>query len=252
MNRMLLSLAAASVLALGCGRAALDQAAAAPPSPGPEAPAAKFPGPPIAPAATPAAPAEIGSEAQPAAPATATLARAPGDFVVYRFTGTFRRTPLTLTERVVARRGALVTLDLSAAEGAAREDLRVRIDEGSPTRNEVVSVARLDHGVETPSTVEAYEALMARTALAADGNDALLRTEEITVDVGGAALPAKQTTYRVRVGKRQATLRTLESAAFVWGDVGGEITATDGKVLYRAEVVDAGHDDAAARAALTE
>jgi hypothetical protein len=127
----------------------------------------------------------------------------------------------------------------------------VRIDEASPTRNEVTSVARLVRGVEKPATIEAYEALMARTALAADGNDALVGTEEVTVDVGGAAILAKQTTYRVHVGKHQATLRTLESASFAWGDVGGEITA-GGKVLYRAEVVEAGHDDAAAKAALAE
>jgi hypothetical protein len=103
--------------------------------------------------------------------------------------------------------------------------------------------------VERPSTIEAYEALMARTALAADSNDALVGTEDVTVDVGGAAIPVKKTTYRVRVGKRRATLSTFESPTFAWGDVGGEITTPSGKVLYRAEVIDAGHDDAAARAA---
>jgi hypothetical protein len=41
-------------------------------------------------------------------------------------------------------------------------------------------------------------------------------------------------------------MRTLESASFAWGDVGGEITTDKGKVLYRAEVIEAGHDDAAA------
>ena len=50
-------------------------------------------------------------------------------------------------------------------------------------------------------------------------------------------------------GKREATLSTIESPAFAWGDVGGEIVTAKGKVLYRAEVIDAGHDDAAARAA---
>ena len=109
-------------------------------------------------------------------------------------------------------------------------------------------MARLDRGVEKAETVAAYEALMARTALAADSNDALLGTEDVTVDVGGAAIPVKKTTYRVHVGKRRATLRTVESTTFAWGDVGGDITA-NGKVLYRAEVVESGHDDAAAKAA---
>jgi hypothetical protein len=244
MNRTLITLATASIFALGCGRAALDQGVVTPAPAAPDAAAeAKAPAP--APAAKPA----VGSEAAPAA--TTSPARTPGDFVVYRFTGSFRRAPLTLTERVVAKKGSVLTIDFAAAEGDKREELRVSIDEASPTHNEVTSVARLVRGVAKPAGIEAYEALMARTALAADSNDALVGTEEVTVDVGGAAVPAKQTTYQVRVGKRPATLRTLESAAFVWGDVGGEITA-GGKVLYRAEVIEAGHDDAAARAALAE
>jgi hypothetical protein len=246
MHRLLLSVATASMFALGCGRAALDQGAASPlaaaPAPA-RAEAAKAP--------AEAAQAAIGSEAAPSAPAT-TAARTPGDFVVYRFTGSFRKAPLTLTERVIARRGAVLTVDFAATEGKDTQELRVRIDEASPTHNEVVSVARLSRGVETPATVEAYEALMARTALSADSNDACTGTEEVTVDIGGAAVPAKRTTYQVHVGKHQATLRTLESTTFAWGDVGGEITAADGKVLYRAEVVEAGHDAAAARADLSE
>jgi hypothetical protein len=251
MHRLLLSLATASMFALGCGRAALDQGAATPST----SAAAAAPAPARAEAATaaiaPAAPAAIGSEAEPAA-ATTAAARTPGDFVVYRFTGSFRKAPLTLTERVIARKGAVLTVDFTATEGKDTQELRVRIDEASPTRNEVLSVAHLAHGVEKPATVEAYEALMARTALSADSNDACTGTEEVTVDVGGAALPAKRTTYQVHVGKHAATLRTLESTTFAWGDVGGDITAADGKVLYRAEVVEAGHDAAAARADLSE
>jgi hypothetical protein len=241
MNRILLSLATASIFALGCGRAALDQE---PATPVPSLPSVEAKATAPAEAAKP----DVGIDAEPAA-APAAGARLPGDFVVYRFTGTFRRAPLTLTERVVARKGAILVVDFTASEGTSKHELRVRIDESSPTRNEVVSVARLEHGVEKPATIEAYEALMARTALAADSNDALVGTEEVTVDVAGAAIPARKTTYRVRVGKREATMRTFESTTFAWGDVGGEITTANGKVLYRAEVVEAGHDDAAATAA---
>jgi hypothetical protein len=241
MNRILSVLATASIFVVGCGQAALPQVATAPAAPAPALAAA-----PAAPATTDAAKDEIGGEA---APAPAPASRMPGDFVVYRFTGSFRKTPLTLTEKVVARRGALLTIDFAAREGDAAEDLRVTFDEASPSHSEVVRVARLEGGVEKASTPEAYEALMGRTSLSADENEALLGTDDVTVDVGSAQVPAKRTTYRVRVGKKQATLRTLESAAFAWGDVGGELTATSGKVLYRAEVVEAGHDDGAAKAA---
>ncbi len=242
MTRTWFTLATASMFALGCGHAVEGRGALAPAPAAMETPATA-----TAPVGRPAGPA-AGSETQPVA-ATAAAARTPGDFVVYRFTGSFRKAPLTLTERVVARAGQVLTIDFTAVEGTDRQELRVRIDEASPTHNEVLSVARLARGVEKPATVEAYEALMARTALAADSNDALVGTDEVNVDVGGTSVPARRTTFRVRVGKRQATLRTLESGSFVWGDVGGEITADGGKLLYRAEVIEAGHDDGAARAA---
>jgi hypothetical protein len=252
MNRTLLTLATASILATGCGRAALEQAAEAP-APIAQAPATHAAHLSLSDAALPApadaakaAPIDIAALAA-SAPAAAT--RAPGDFVVYRFTGSFRKTPLTLTEKVVAKNGSLLTLDLAAQEGAARDELRVTIDEASPSHNEVVSVARLEGGISKASTLEAYEALMARTALAADQNEALLGSEDVSVEVGGASVPAKKTTFQVRVGKKHAVMRTFESTAFAWGDVGGDITA-NGKVLYRAEVVETGHDDATAKAAM--
>jgi len=253
MNRILLTLATAAVFVVGCGRAALDQGASAPaPALVEKANALTGTGTGTgtgtearADAARVPVKDEVGGET---AAAPATVARVPGDFVVYRFTGSFRKAPLTLSEKVVARSGGILTIDFTAQEGDVKDELRVKFDEGSPSHNEVVSVARLTGGVEKPATLEVYEALMARTTLTADQNEALVGTEEVTVDIGGTSVTARRTTYRVRVGKKQATLKTLESSAFVWGDVGGEITAA-GKVLYRAEVIEAGHDDGAARAA---
>lgn len=247
MNRILLTLATASIFVAGCGRAALDHEAA---SPAPALAAGeKFE--PAAPAKKTAAPAteEIGAAAAPAAPSPG--ARQPGDFVVYRFTGSFRKAPLTLSEKVVARNGATITVDLALTDGESKEEMRIRIDESSPTHNEVVSAARLEGGAEKPATIEAYEKLMLKTTLSADANEALMGTEDVTVDVGGSAIPAKSTTYRVRIGKKTATLKTFESAAFAWGDVGGEIVGTNGKVLYRAQVIDTGHDQGAKAAANT-
>lgn len=245
MNRILLTLATASIFLAGCGHAAVAPEALAP-TPAlaakADAPAAGTP------AQADAAKPEVGGDATPAsAPAHAT--RMPGDFVVYRFSGSFRKAPLTLSEKVVARTGSIITIDLSLKDGDTKEELRIKIDEASPSRNEVVSVSRLEAGAEKPATLEAYEALMTRTTLSADQNEALVGMEDVTVDVGGTSVPAKRTTYRVRIGKKQATLKTLESTTFAWGDVGGEITAANGKVLYRAEVVETGHDDGAAKAA---
>jgi hypothetical protein len=235
MNRTLLTLAMASLLATGCARATLAPTAATAASTGAEKPAA----------AAEEATAKAAPEADVKAPeAETTGARKAGDFIVYRFTGSFRKAPLTLTERVIERRGAMLTVEITADEGDTKRQLRVKINEASAVKNDVVAVSVIEGGAEKEVGIEAYEALLASTSLAADENEAVLGSEDAMLDVGGAPLPVRKTSYRVRVGKKQATLKTVESEGFAWGDLGGEITAGNGKVLYRAEVVELGHTDA--------
>ena len=171
-----------------------------------------------------------------------TLAQKPGDFIVYRFSGSFRKKALTLTERVVDVKGALATVDLTLDDGAKKRTLRVRFDHAPGAKHEVVSVARLEGGVEKPATVDAYDAMMADTVLAADENESTLGTESVTLAVGGKNLECTKTSYRVLVGKKKATMSAVTSDGFAWGDVGGEIKSDDGKVMYKAEVIDAGND----------
>ncbi|MFO0755738.1 MAG: hypothetical protein U0359_04575 [Byssovorax sp.] len=172
-----------------------------------------------------------------------TSARKPGDFIVYRFTGSYRKAPLTLTERVIARDGAMLTIDLSMDDDGSKEELRVIVDESRGAKNEVVKVMRRKGSAATPASIETYEAMMSKTVLAADENLSLLKKEDSTLDLGGTPLPVRKTSYEVRVGKKHATLRTLESDGFAWGDLGGEITTNAGKTLYRAEVIEVGHQD---------
>ncbi len=238
MKRILLSLAVTSVLAIGCGRGALEarvttlpaaeKAAAAPEESAPKADDDVY----GEAAAAPADQAPAGNEA----------ARMPGDFVVYRFTGSFRKGPLTLSQKVLDRQGSILTLAVVAEEKGKKTELRVQLDDAAPGKP-VLGVAKVEDGVAKKSTVAAYEELMAKTALAADQNEAFVGSEEVLVDVGGSKVPAKKATYRVRIGKKQATLKTVESAQFAWGDVGGEITGDTGKLLYKAEVLESGHAD---------
>lgn len=237
--RTLLSALLVSILATGCGAASLT-AQAEHPTRGAGAPSRDE-------AAAPEADAvpSAGAEATPAA-AKVAPAREPGDYVAYRFSGSFRKAPLTLTQRVVAREGSVLVIDMTLSEGGATDALRVRMSDAPETRGEILSAARVDRdGGEKPATLAAYEQLMGRTALAADANEAELGAEALTLDVGGAPLACRKVSYRVRVGKRTATMSTIQSDAFAWGDIGGEITADDGRVLYRAEIIDAGRAGAA-------
>ncbi|WP_437574961.1 hypothetical protein [Sorangium sp. So ce887] len=170
-------------------------------------------------------------------------ARAPGDYVAYRFSGSFRKTPLLLTQRVVAREGDVLVVDVTLEDGKETEALRVRMSDAPSRRGEILSAAWVDDGAERPATLSVYDAMMAKTALAADENEEVLGSEAVNVEVGGASIACQKTSFRVRIGRTKATMRTLQSDDFAWGDVGGEITSEDGRVLYRAELIDRGHAD---------
>lgn len=236
MNSTLLCVALVSTLAMGCGRAAVTARA---PSPAPAT---------IADAAAIKPIEENGSELAAAASEPAAEVKAPsravGDFIVHRFSGSFRDAPLTLTQRVIAREGDVLVIDMTLDEGGSRQMLRVRMDDSPEKRGEVVRVSRMVEGLEKDAPLELFEEMMAKTALAADQNEEVLGSEDLTVDVGGAPMAAQKTSFRVRLGKVEATLKTIQSDRFAWGDLGGEITTASGDVLYKAELVEAGNGDA--------
>jgi hypothetical protein len=227
MNRIYLSVLI-SMLAVGCGKAAVKTHAAAPERATEKAV--------VHAEAAAAKPEEAPAKAEP-------ITREVGDYVVYRFSGTYRSAPITLTERVVAREEGVLVLDVVLEEGRKKHELRLRTSDAPETRGEILSVARMRKGALTPMNIADYESLMAKTMLIADSNEALLGTEEISIALAGAKVPATQTSFRVKIDGRDATLRTVVSEKFPWGDVAGEITEGS-DVLYRAEIVTIGHETA--------
>ncbi|MBK8941905.1 MAG: hypothetical protein IPM79_30960 [Polyangiaceae bacterium] len=171
-----------------------------------------------------------------------------GDYVTFAFTGAYRKAPLKLTRRVVARSQGSITLDYAFTEGTKTDTLRAVLAAGEG--GEVLSVAHVQpDGSTKPATPGALEAKMAGTAAVADENEALLDERRTTMNVGEAEIGATRSTYKVRVGKKSATLETTTSEGFAWGDLGGKITTEDGVVFFQAQLVDAG-GPSSARASL--
>lgn len=171
--------------------------------------------------------------------------RKAGDYVVHRFSGSFRKRSLLLAERVVSVEGPIIIIDFMLAEERGTKvepgmHLRVKFDRTPGARREVAEVIRVVGERKEPGTLEDYEKLMAETIVVPDRNDDIIGSEIVKATVGDQSIDAKKTSYKVTLGKRQATLSTLSSDAFAWGDVGGEIRGTDGRIIYRAEVVETG------------
>ena len=167
--------------------------------------------------------------------------RAPGDFVIYRFSGSYREAPITLSQRVVKREHGYLVVDVKIDDGGSQQRLRLRIgDEGTERAGELVSVARLIGNVQHPFGKAAFDELMNGIMLTADENEGLIDTASMVIDIAGDKLPCTVSSYRVRVGAHDAVMTTLSSPAFAWGHVGGEIATSDGRLLYKAEIVDLG------------
>jgi hypothetical protein len=162
--------------------------------------------------------------------------REPGDFVVYRLSGTYKKSPITVTHRVLEKEGNAMVMDMTIEEGGGEERMRLRIVDG-----EVTSVARLEGKVMVPFGVAAYEKRMAELVPAADENEGLIESSNDVLAVHGHEIACTRATYVVRIGTQQALMTTVASADFGWGHLGGEIMTSDGKTLYKAEVVDLGN-----------
>ena len=177
-------------------------------------------------------------------------ARVVGDYVTFSFSGAYRKAPLKLTQRVVAKAADTITIDYTFAEAKKTETLRVAYSTAAKNRGDLIGVTVIDaKGAEKASNRAAFEAKMAETAAMTDQNEGLSDERALTVKVGQSDVPAKRSTYKVRIGQKAATLETTASDAFAWGDLGGKITTSDGKVFFHAELVDAG-GPASARASL--
>lgn len=172
--------------------------------------------------------------------------RSVGDYVTYAFTGAYRKSPLKLTQRVVARAPGSITIDYAFTEKDKTETLRVTLGTDKKSKGNVLEVARLgDGGAVSPATVADFEKRMAATSAIADENEALVDKEQTTLKIGENEIAATRSKYKVRIGSKSATLETTESDTFAWGDLGGKIVTADGKVYFQAEVVDAGSSKSA-------
>lgn len=174
------------------------------------------------------------AESAETAAVTAPLAeRQVGDFSVHRFSGSFTKTPLTLTEEVVARAGGLVVVDYTLDQGKHHTKLRVTHD---ASNDRVLRVREIHGRKELASSVAAYESMIAKTMFVPDANEAEIGSEKSTCLVAQKSVDCQKKSYRVKIGSEVATLSL--SQASDGQDIGGEISSPDGKVFYRAELLE--------------
>lgn len=165
------------------------------------------------------------------------VARHVGDFNVHVVSGSFRKRPALLTERVVAREDETWVIEYKLEDDEGARSLRIWSD----PNGDVTRVAVLVDGEEQPGTLADYETFMAAASLAPDENVAMTASTKGTCMVGPSELDCETKNYRVMLGEQEANLGITESHAVPGVDLAGEITAPDGTVIYRAVLVEHGN-----------
>jgi len=184
-------------------------------------------------AALPASGLDDEEEAAPTKPS-----RQIGDYHVYQYSGSFSKQPMTLTEQVVGKEGDALLVDFVLEEGQKMTALRVRMkDDG-----EVFAVRRITDDGDVPASRADYEAMMGKTSFAPDSNDQTVGTEHTSCLVGDEQVDCDLTTYMVTIGGKQAKLTITKSARLPGRDLGGDVVAENGKVLYSVRLVERGNE----------
>jgi hypothetical protein len=175
----------------------------------------------------------------PAKAAEPVAARRVGDFAVHMISGSFRKHPALLTERVVGNEYGAWVIEYTLEDSDGSKSLRVWMDQES---DQVKRVSRFVDGVEKPATIADFDALMASASVVPDTNDGLVANSSGTCMLGPAELDCETKNYKVWLGDREASLGVTQSAAVPGTDLSGEITAADGSVIYRSELIERGNE----------
>jgi len=180
----------------------------------------------------------VAAQSMPKLDMPAATTRHAGDFFVHMVSGSFRKQPALLTERVIGQEGNAWIIEYRLEDNDGARTLRAWTDE-----NEQITMVRLvtDDG-EKPGTLADYEALMASASLVPDENEGLTASTNGTCTVGPSELDCETKSYRVLIGSQEASLGITGSKAVPGLDLAGEITASDGTVIYRSVLIEHGNE----------
>lgn len=172
---------------------------------------------------------------------------AAGDFVAYRYSGSYRKEPITLTEKVLSKEGNKLCILVVWKSGAETRTWKQFVTDTAynRTNNIVDRLVLVENGIEKElpnrENVDLFR-LYDGTFLMPQRPPELVKEEVKSVSVCGRQYNCRVKTYRTRVSGQRATMTVAESADFTWTTVYSRYEALHGGVLYSAEVTGCGSE----------
>jgi len=157
-----------------------------------------------------------------------------GDRLVLRYSGSYRTEALVIEEKVIGQEGDALVVDYIVLEGDPPMHLRVRM---SIKSERILDVARVEDHLETPGALPDYELLMEKTAFATERNRGLVSRSPQTCLVGPEEFDCVESRFDVEVAGQAGTMLVARHPGLA-RDIAGEVTAVDGTVLYKADLIE--------------
>jgi hypothetical protein len=184
--------------------------------------------------------------ARPAISAGTTRYRA-GDFVHYRYTGSFTPAPVDLHERVLAQKGDVLEIEVTIRRGAEqRQFVQVVTDTPENQKSNVVDELYVLEGgarrrLENQKNIDLF-ALYDWTFVIPDAEPTDRSDREVARTIGGVAYRCTAHAGRMKLRGRPLRFEQVDCPQFLWTHADGRFVdeETD-EIVHEVEVVATGH-----------
>lgn len=170
-----------------------------------------------------------------------------GDFVVYRYTGTYTKEAVVLREDIASQKGLELRINVSVRRGIdERKWVQVVTDLPENRKGEVVDALYLDdHGtlrkLDNKKNRDLY-ALYEWTYVLPDGKPIAVSTVKREVKVQTAQFECDVRVGTTKVGGRLLSFEETECPDFLWTHAGSRyFDEASGEEVFKGEVVAFGH-----------
>lgn len=169
-----------------------------------------------------------------------------GDFIHYRYSGTYTPAPVDLREVVADQHQLLLQIDVEATRGGERRKwIQIVTDTEFNQKNNVVDALYVvDNGekrkLKNLNNNDLY-ALYDWTYVVPEGIPTDLSEAAVTKTIGGATYQCLAKRGRTHLKGKPVRFEEVDCKDFLWTHAGAEYVAEEsGEVVYRAEIIEVG------------
>ena len=174
-----------------------------------------------------------------------------GDFVVYRYSGSFSAEPVTMREEVTAQEGLRLRIDVSVTRGAeSRRWVQIVTDTKENEANNVLDALYEWQGDKLVKLANEKNADILRLSswvmVEPDGHATDVAQSACKETVSGSEYACTCTDGKNQMKGAPISFHASDCAAFLWTHASASFRYAGGKDVLRVEVVESGHRDRAA------